>query len=98
MRWNDGNGRWQQMHDQDGAGWLMVILMLVAVAAVVVLVVALLRGTIPAPGSTRARALPGSDGPDPRAILRERFARGEIDEQDFRLRMRALEDSDPTGP
>jgi putative membrane protein len=94
MVWNDRNSRWQQMHDQDGTSWLMVILMLVIAIAVVVAVIALLRGTMPlaatAGGSTGAR-------PDPRAILQERFAHGEIDEQDFRARMRALDDTGPAG-
>lgn len=89
MMWDDGNGRWV-MHDHDGAGWLMVLLMLVVVIAVVVAVVAILRGSTglvpPAHTSTGVR------GPDPRAILQERFARGEIDEQDYRTRMRALDE------
>ena len=89
MMWDDGDGRWQ-MHD-NGAGWLMVILMLVFVVAVVVVVVALLRGTVPLTASPSAPA--AGRAPDARAILRERFARGEIDEQDFRARMRALDET-----
>lgn len=88
MMWDNGDG-WR-MHDQ-GAGWVMVLLMLVVVIAVVVAVVAILRGTVPLSSATHAA--PGPRGPDPRAILQERFARGEIDEQDFRTRMRALDES-----
>jgi putative membrane protein len=89
MMW-DGDGRWA-MHDHDGAGWLMVLLMLVVVIAVVVIAVALLRGTV-AP-STTAGAAPDARPTRPREILQERFARGEIDEQDYRARMRALDES-----
>jgi putative membrane protein len=82
--------RWDRMHDSDGPGWLMVLLMLVLVIAAVVAVVALVRGTVPLRPAQRDA---GGGRPDPRAILQERFARGEIDEQDFRTRMRALDES-----
>jgi len=87
---NYGNGNWR-MHDQAGAGvgWLMVLLMLVFTIAVVVAVVAFLRGTT---SPVAARVVHGDRAADARAILRERFARGDIDEQDFRVRMRALDD------
>lgn len=86
--WWDDDDRWR-MHEQSGAGWFMVFLMLVIAVAVVVAVVLLLRAT-----ATGARpAPPASRTPDPAAILQERFARGEIDEQDYRARMRALEET-----
>ena len=90
MMWDDGNGRWSMHHD-GGAGWVMVLLMLVVVIAVVVAVVAILRGTTSL--STTPHAASAPRGPDPRAILQERFARGEIDEADFRARMRALDEN-----
>lgn len=94
MMWDDNDGRWG-MHDQaGGAGWFMVILMLAVVFAAVVVVVVLLRGATPLTASPTPRAV---GGPDARAVLRERLARGEIDEQDFRSRMRALDESDPAG-
>ena len=97
MMWNDGNGHWQRMHEGNGAGWVMVLLMLVVAIAVVVAVVALLRGSVPTlSAAPAAPAAPGTRSPDPRAILQERFARGEIDESDFRSRMRALDDTGPT--
>jgi len=87
-RWNDGR---YGVHHGDGFGWVMLVLMLVFVAAVVVAVVALLRGATPlAPGRGSAT---GGRGPDARTILQERFARGEIDEDDFRTRMRALDET-----
>ena len=88
MMWDDDGGRWGTMHG-DGAGWVMVLLMLVLVVAVVVAAVALLRGWSPA--ATR-QPVAGPRPADPRAILQERLARGEIDEEDYRARMRALDD------
>jgi putative membrane protein len=76
--------------DDGGAGWVMVLLMLLLVAAVVVAVVVFVRGSS-APGASATGASGRSF--DARAILQERFARGEIDEQEFRSRMRALEET-----
>ncbi|HEX7717920.1 MAG TPA: SHOCT domain-containing protein [Marmoricola sp.] len=92
MMWDNGDGRWDRMHD-GGAGWFMVLLMIVLVVAVVVAAVAILRGTVPS--THAAPAAPAPRGADPRAILQERLARGEIDEDDFRARMRALDEAGP---
>jgi putative membrane protein len=94
MMWDNGDGRWE-MHHGYGAGWLMVVLMLVLVVAVVIAVVALMRGVVPTTAGHGARAHRVSD--DPRSILQERLARGEIDEADFRARMRALDDNGSPG-
>ena len=74
-------------HDGVGwGGWIMMALAMVAFWGVVVfIVVALFRGT--ASGRT--------DGPVPRQqspmeILDERFARGEIDEDEYHARQAAL--------
>ena len=90
MMWNDGGERWR-MHESTGAGWLMVILMLVVAVAVVIAVVALLRGSTPLATTPAGAAV--RRGVDPRTILQERLARGEIDEDDFRARLRALDES-----
>lgn len=73
-----------------GMGWFMgPIFMLLVVLAGVALVVLLVRWL----GGSDAPSAPGS-GPDsgssPVRILEERFARGEIDEEEFRQRKRAL--------
>jgi putative membrane protein len=91
MMWDYGDGNGWRMHDQGGAGWVMVLLMLVVAIAVVVALIAIMRGTTTF--STAPHPSPGTRAPDPRAILQERFARGEIDEPDFRARMRALDES-----
>lgn len=94
MMWIYGDDRWGRMHDSDGVGWIMVVLMLVLVIAAVVAVIALLRGTMPLTSTPR----PAAGGRmDARAILQDRFARGEIDESDYRARIRAREDTGPSG-
>ncbi len=71
-----------------GAGWIfgpiMMILFIAAIVAVVVLIVRWLGG-----------AGGGGAGARPRAaqnILEERFARGEIDKEEFEQRRQALRD------
>ncbi|MFD8496079.1 SHOCT domain-containing protein [Amycolatopsis sp. NPDC059657] len=57
---------------------LMLILMVAFVGALIAAVVVLLRRTGPRPGDSAAR------------ILDERFARGELDEEEYRKRKAAL--------
>ena len=85
--WDDGNGRYV-MHDSMGwGGWLVMTIVLVLLFTLVVLAfLALFRGT---------SAL-GGRGAQPRGrssadeLLDERFARGEIDEEEYRRRRDAL--------
>lgn len=63
-------------------GPLMMILFVAAVVVLVVLAVRWMGGSGgAAPGASQSRALD---------ILKERFARGEIDEKEFETRRRAL--------
>ncbi len=70
----------------DGVGWggwlVMVVSMLAFWALVVFAVVALFRA--------RDEREPSTKGRDPLAILDERFARGEIDESEYRARAEVL--------
>lgn len=76
MMWTNGMG-W--------GGWLLMSLTTVAVWAVVVFaIVALFRGTRDS-GSRERRP-----EPDAHQILDERFARGEIDVEEYRSRRSAL--------
>lgn len=73
-----------------GAAWaLMIFLMIVFWVVVVVGVVYFIRRS-PSTPSRSASSGPSSDTPE--QILRARFARGEIDEAEFRTRMAALKD------
>ncbi|MGZ3587816.1 MAG: SHOCT domain-containing protein [Candidatus Limnocylindrales bacterium] len=93
-----------QIHDGLGLGaglfWLVVAAAFLlfwglVIAALVLGVRWLLRaerqGSAPpaAPGPPPAAAGPGAP-PDPLAILRERYARGEIDEEEYERRRRTL--------
>jgi putative membrane protein len=93
-----------QIHDGLGLGailvWLIAVLAFflfwgLVIAALVLGVRWLLRaerqgGAPPAePGPPPAAAGPGTP-PDPLAILRERYARGEIDDEEYERRRRTL--------
>lgn len=76
MYWGNGSGGW---------GYLMMAVTMVLfwgllVAGVVVLVRSVSR---------RETAWPAA-GPDPARVLAERFARGDIDEAEYRQRLRVL--------
>lgn len=88
-----GDGSWGHhgmMWDGGGMGWFMgPIMMLLFIAAAVAVVVLLVR-SLGGHGVSQA-APPTRDGSALR-ILEERFARGEIDEDEFRKRKCALEE------
>jgi putative membrane protein len=77
MYWGNGMGGWGY--------FLMTVSMLLfwglLIAGVVLLVRYVGRQTPPAPPAA---------GPDPRTVLAERFARGEINEDDYRQRLKVL--------
>jgi putative membrane protein len=78
MYWGNGMGGWGYV--------LMTVSMLLfwgLLIAGVVLLVRYLGGDRRQPPSTTA-------GPDPRSLLAERFARGEINEDDYRQRLKVL--------
>lgn len=74
-----------------GTGWFMgpifMLLFLALIVAIVVLVIRWLGGT-----GGNAGGLLSQRGASARQILEERFARGEIDEEEFRQRKQALEE------
>ena len=86
--WGDG---WGYMHDGLGwAGWLfMGLFLLVLLALVVAVVVLLVRSTRPG-GSAVAGTGAAPAGPSTaEQLLEERFARGEIEEEEY-LRRRSV--------
>jgi putative membrane protein len=78
--------------------WLFMGLFTVVVAGLVVWAVVVLSqhrggpqtGPLPPP----APPIPPSAGPDPKGILDERYARGEIDETEYRRRLAVLQGRD----
>jgi putative membrane protein len=76
MWWNNGLG-W--------GGWIVMTLAMVAFWSLVVFgVVAIFRG------DRESRSIQPPRGSDPQQILDERFARGEIDRDEYEARLHAL--------
>ncbi len=77
-------------------GWLGIILMVVFWVLVIVLIVLGIRWLIRSDRSSRlsggSGAYPGAGGgpDDPLEILRQRYARGEIDDEEFERRKKTL--------
>jgi putative membrane protein len=87
---DDRNGRYL-MHDGMGwGGWLVMTLVLILLITLVVLAfLALFRGT----GTSGARPEQHRGRSPADQLLDERFARGEIDEDEYRRRREALRTS-----
>jgi len=86
----DGGGRYYGPHMWDGGWWMFLgpvwmVVIIGAIVAVAVLVVRWLGGTGHPAGSAHPPARTAMD------ILKERFARGEIDKQEFEERRKLLE-------
>ena len=85
------HGTWNyDMHDGFGWGWIpMAMMMLLVWGGLIWLGVALLRRA----GTHEQTAVPGPPTPqplNPQQILAERLARGEIEPDDYRIRLEAL--------
>ncbi|MFE2410323.1 hypothetical protein ACFVSN_03265 [Kitasatospora sp. NPDC057904] len=88
-------------------GWgigLMVLVMLLVLVLLVLAAVALSRYVSrshrPLPQGAAAAGAPraGMTGPTPEQLLAERFARGEIDADEYRLRLDTLRSANGPGP
>jgi len=71
-----------------GWGWLVMTVMLLAFVALVVVAIVVVGWLLGPPAEPPAGDQP--PGRSPVEILQERFARGEIDEEEFRRRRAAL--------
>ena len=76
---------WHMMPGMGGAMWMMPIFGIIFLVLVILAIIALWRYIR---GGTASRSVDQGDGS--LAILRERFARGEIDEGEFQARKKAL--------
>ncbi len=70
-----------------GMGWLFWLLILLVVGGVIWAAAKAARGGRP-PSTT------GQHGSSPEEVLRQRFARGEIDEEEYRTRLATLREHD----
>ena len=83
MDWYDGNG--------GAGGWLAMVAMLTVLLAIVILAgLMIFRGTGSGRGSDDARSRELRDVSDPLRILDERFARGELDCEEYEARKSVL--------
>ena len=85
------SGSWGSHAMMGGSGWFMGPIMMLLFLALVVGVVLLAVRWFGGVGGNMGGS-PRRGGSSARAILEERFARGEIDEEEFRKRKRALEE------
>ncbi len=96
MGTDDYDGHWNMMGGGSGSGWLMFLAMLVALLAVGIGLAYVARLALrphPVQGVPGAQGLGREPRDDEHAvgILRERLARGEIDEPEYESRLRALQ-------
>jgi uncharacterized membrane protein len=91
--WNDNDGHWHMMGG-GGAAWGMTLVFLLIVIAGAAALVWVIRDATRTSGRVGARV--GERTVDPAAqILRERLARGEIDEREYESRLRLIERDEP---
>lgn len=83
MMWGDYGMGW-------GLSWLWLILVLVGIGLLIY--VAIRCGTRSRSAETDRDGHAGAPRREPRAILEERYARGEIDSDEFTERMRRLDE------
>lgn len=75
------------MHDGTGAGfWVMLVMMLLVLVAVLAFLYLLVTRS----GATSGRETSGETPREAERLLDERFARGEIDEDEYRRRRAVL--------
>lgn len=90
MGWNGWHmGGWGM-----GWGWLFGLLLLAGLVLLVVVVVRAVSGGVRQdPGTTSATNPAGSGRSRAKELLAERYARGEIDTEEYHDRLRTLEES-----
>jgi putative membrane protein len=86
MYWGNGMGGWGMV--------LMTVSSLLFWALVIAGIVMLVRYT----GRAGQSAVPANQGPTPQQVLADRFARGEIDEDEYTRRLHVLGGAASTRP
>ncbi|WP_234989161.1 SHOCT domain-containing protein [Demequina sp. NBRC 110052] len=92
--WGAGSGTWMMSGGGAGLMWLWWIFAILAIGGVVYLAVRLANR--PAKTDAPAAATPAAEVPattPARQILEDRLARGEIDAEEFRDRVKALDEA-----
>ncbi|MFE7607042.1 SHOCT domain-containing protein [Streptomyces celluloflavus] len=89
-------------HAMNGWGWLGMMTGTVLLWALIIVIAVLVFRALARPGPpggehTGRRGGPAPGGPTPERILAERYARGEIDDEEYRRRLATLRDM-PPGP
>jgi putative membrane protein len=81
----------------EGYGWPVGLFIMLLFWGGLILVAILLIRTFAPPRQGAPPPVPPTPpqppGPDPKAVLRERFARGEITEEEYRSRLRVLDET-----
>ncbi|WP_406835158.1 SHOCT domain-containing protein [Streptomyces sp. AHU1] len=77
-------------HDPSGWGWFVMSVGMILFWSVLILLGVLLFRTLSRPAGTGTATAPVQHGPTAEQLLAERFARGEIDEDEYRRRLSVL--------
>ena len=91
--WADQGDQYHGMHTWQGGwfGWIMGPLMMIAFFVVIIVVAVLIVRWLGGAGHGAIHPPPASTHKSPLDILRERFAAGDIDKEEFEERRRVLE-------
>ncbi|MER6030061.1 SHOCT domain-containing protein [Streptomyces sp. NPDC001851] len=85
-------------HGVGGWGWLAMSVGMLLFWILIIALGVLLYRSLARPGEGSDRAGSGQPGTSPEQLLAERFARGEIDEDEYRRRLTVLREGSRDGP
>ncbi|MFD8764953.1 SHOCT domain-containing protein [Streptomyces mirabilis] len=85
-------------HDVGGWGWFAMSVGTILFWALIITFGVLLHRALARPGGSGDRSDARPPGPSPEQFLAERFARGEIDEDEYHRRLAVLRETTGSGP
>jgi putative membrane protein len=88
---------WYDHHGGGGWAWLAMSVSMFLFLALIIVVAVLIVRALSRSGPVHGEHPGPRGGPAPEQILAERYARGEIDEEEYRRRLAVLRDSPPGG-